>query len=100
METEKITTSPSDNKVYMHTEAEMEDIIEGLVLLEICHEILKNGDLKETLRAFFAAALDLVVGTLIEKLAGDDVEKIAEKIREKHNEAETMDPMELLKGLN
>ena len=100
METEKITTSPSDNKVYMYTEAEMEDIIEGMVLLDIVHEMLKNGDLKGTLRAFFADALDLAVVTLIEKLAGEDAEKIMKKIHEKHKKVEDMDPMELLKGLN
>ena len=101
METEKITTSPSDNKVYMHTEEEMEAIIEGLVLIEMGHTVLKNTEAEcEHLRAFITAAIDIAVDVLIDKLAGEDAAKMLEKIQAKHKEAEALDPMEILKGWN
>ena len=101
METEKITASPSDNKVYMHTEEEMEAIIEGIILMEMAHEIMKKRELGVLMRTLVAGSLDYIFDRLIKKLAGDDADKTIEKIRARHKkEMEAMDPMDILKGLN
>lgn len=83
-EMETITT-PHDEKVYMHTEAEMEEIIETIVLIEIGHElehVAKGGQ-----HTFLRKVTDNMFESVLEMLAGTDAVKMFERIRERHERA-------------
>lgn len=101
MDKETITTStPNDNKVYMHTEEEMESIIEGLILIEMGHEIIEKGKAEAYWRTFVAAGVDVVFNTLLDQLAGEDAKRITKKIRARHEAVKDMNPADLFGGLN
>lgn len=92
MDKETITTSPSDSRLYMHTEEEMEDIIEGLILMEMGRELMKKG---KHWRILLTPGMDVAFNNLLKKLAGEDAEKIADRIHARHEAAvKDMNPVD------
>ena len=77
-------TTPHDEKVYMHTKAEMEEIIETIVLIEMGHELEQGAD--EDKKIYFRKATGRMFESVLEKLAGADAVKMFERIQKRHKD--------------
>ncbi len=76
--------TPHDEKVFMHTEAEMEEIIETIILIEMGHELEQGAD--EERKIYFRKAADNMFESVLEKLAGADAVKMFERIQKRHKD--------------
>lgn len=90
------TTTPHDERIYMHTAAEMESIIETVIMMEMGHEILKNDKCTEKMKLFVNNAIDVMFQSLIEKLASEDAERAFEKIQKKCKDVDLLKTLEEL----